>query len=163
MSGTVVLVRWIVQWAALEDMQDFASRYCKRRFAGDLGDRARIVSHELLENAVRFATVGDDLEYEIRDRPSGFEIRVTNDAVDSRIAILRKRIIEMREGDADDAYRKALRKLLSDASDAKVANAGIGLLRARYEASVDFNVAVTGRSVTVIATANSNRSSLGRG
>ena len=157
MSGTVALVRWPVQWAALEDMQDFASRYCKRRFPGDVGDRARVVSHELLENAVRFATVGSDLEFEIRDLLTGFEVRVSNDAVDSRMAILRKRIAETRDGDADEAYRRALRKLLVDASDPKLVNIGIGLLRARYEANVDFSVAATGRRVTVTATGTSAR------
>lgn len=162
MPQTVALVRWPVEWEALEDMQTFASRFAARRFASDLGDRARIASHELLENAVRYATAGSEVEYEVRDVGSGFEIRVTNAAVESRVALLRKRVADLADGDTGDSYRRALRRVFDQTSEQSNSggSGGLGLLRVRHEAAVDISIEVESKRVTVVAL---GRSGYGQG
>lgn len=153
-NSAFAFVRWAVAWDALDDMQDFATRYCRRRWSGDLADRARLAACELLENAVRYATAGSEVALTIVDTAIGFELRVTNDAVESRVALLRKRIEETSSPGAGDAYRKALRKLLSETGEHSAAS-GLGLLRLRHEAGVDLALEVQGKKTTVIATATS--------
>ena len=153
---TVVLVRWAVEWwEALNDMQDFASSYCARRFSGDLGDRARMASNELLENAVRYAIPGSEVVYEVRELKNGFAICVSNEAVSSRIVWLEKRISELRIAHSEDAYRAAVRRLI-ETGDRGIGG-GLGLLRVRHEANVELSVTVTGKHVTVMAVGETTR------
>jgi hypothetical protein len=149
-SSWVVYVRWAVDWAALEEMQDFAGKYCHRRYGADLGDRARLAVHELLENAVRYALSGSEVAFALRDIDAGFEARVENDSVESRISLLRKHIQEVQSPNPAEVYQRALRKLLTDSPDG--IGGGLGLLRARNEANVDLALEVSGRRVTMIAT-----------
>jgi anti-sigma regulatory factor (Ser/Thr protein kinase) len=150
----VAMVRWSVEWEALEDIQHFAERYLQRRLPKDSAERARFASLELLENAVRYACAGGEVTYEVYVTPSGFEIRVTNEAVDSRVAILKKRVEQLAEGNVAETYKRALRKLLEPAEPR--GSGGLGLLRVRHEANVEVSLEVEGRRVTVIAIGESS-------
>jgi hypothetical protein len=149
-KDVVAFVRWSVDWDALDDMQAFASRYVRRRWPGELADRARVSACELLENAVRYATAGGTVDLSLLDHATGFEVRVANDAVPARQQILRKCIQDCAHDDATEQYRRSLRRLLTDTEGAS--NASLGLLRIRCEAAVELAVQVEGKRVTVVAT-----------
>jgi hypothetical protein len=148
---TVVHVSWAVEWwDALKEMQEFASTYCARRFPGELGDRARLASNELLENAVRYATPGSEVVYEVLDLRGGFGVRVVNDAVASRIPWLRRRIEELAAPDSQSAYRSAVRRLVETGD--RGLGGGLGLVRVRHEAAVELAIDISGSRVAVTAT-----------
>lgn len=151
MFGEVVAqVRWPVEWEALDDMQAFATRYARRRWGGELGERARLGACELLENAVRYATAGSSIELDLVDRLGAFEVRVTNVSVPSRQVLLRRHVESLAAEDAGAAYRRALRRLLVEPETEGTSR--LGLLRLRHEAGLDIAVRVDGKRVTVIAT-----------
>jgi hypothetical protein len=152
LAALLAFVRWPVAWDALGEMETFAEHFLRRRFSAELAERGRMAANELLENACRYAIAGGEVALEVRDAGSGFEIRVTNDAVESRVAILRKRIDEIAGDDGHDAYKRALRKLMNEPEGA--VSSGLGLLRARQEAGVGIALEVNGKQVTVIATSN---------
>jgi hypothetical protein len=157
LNDTLALVRWPSEWEALEEMQDFARHFFRRHFSSDLADRGRIAANELFENACRYATAGHHVAIEIRGDSTGFTLRVTNEAVEARVALLRKRIADIAGGDATASYHRALRRLLDENSDVG-AGAGLGLLRARVEAAVDLELEQEGRRITVIATSGAGQS-----
>jgi hypothetical protein len=141
-------VTWPAHWEALGDIQDFASRYVRRHWSGELAERVRMSASELVDNAMRYATASTDIRLVIVDVPGGFALEVTNDAVESRIVILRKRVQETVAEDASGRYGNALRRLVSSPGTPAI---GLGLLRLRHEARVDLSVVSDGRRVIVSA------------
>jgi hypothetical protein len=154
LSDILAHVRWPVEWQALEDMQEVTSRIIRRRFTGDLADRGRFAAQELLENAVRYAIAGGEITVDVRESALGLELRVTNDAVASRMALLRKRIVEVSTGEPAVPYERALRRLIVGPTDPSAAAAGLGLLRVRHEADAQLELQTDHRRVTVIARAH---------
>lgn len=150
MTIPVVMIRFRGEPDAITDVQGFLGRHLLRVFAGDLGERARIAAYELVENAGRYSTAGSDIDLEVLDTGNGFSVKVSNDAVGARVAMLRRQIETAAQLETTEQYARALRRHIETKAD-NMMRIGFGLLRARHDAIVELSLAVDDRRVVVLA------------
>jgi hypothetical protein len=128
------------------DVGSFAGRLANRMFAGETGQRARIAAHELIENAGRFAAAATEIVVELLSDQGAFELRVSNVALGSRIALLKQQVALAQSIEDTGHYAKLIRARIG-AHDGQ----GLGLLRVRHDAMVELAVELDGPRVTVTA------------
>src|SRR6185436_5963578 len=77
----LVFMRFRPAWAYIDGVREFCRFFCQTTYPQhDLGERARVVLQETLENAVNYPTAGQLSELELKvhaDRDS-FEIAITS-------------------------------------------------------------------------------------
>lgn len=146
---SVVQVRFQPIWDHIEALRTFVGAYCRTRLSAAAAERAILVAHELLENAVRYGDVTAEVEFDLRVDPAGrmFEIRVINDAVASRSEILKKELERIDRLEPETAFGTAVQRARSTRS----ASGMLGLSRVRFEGQVELTAHVDGRRVEVVA------------
>lgn len=149
-EAPLISIRSTTSWEISEDIRRFVEAFCRNRFTKFLAERVTLASQELLQNAVDYCSVASEVVYELRHSESRrmVEVRVSNTAVQSRIAVLQKRVLELRDVDPAKAYAMAMRSLAERGGSS---SAMLGLARVRNEAGMSIRVKVDGSRVTVIA------------
>jgi hypothetical protein len=153
------------------DVVGFTARHAARMFVGDLGQRARIATHEIVENAGKFSSATGEILLELFADGAGFDLRVSNDALGSRIAILRRQVELAQTIDTTEQYARLMRKHLDTRNEPSTLTPGIGLFRVRHDALVEIVLTTDGARVTItargqpvapVAAARANRQSSSR-
>lgn len=134
--------------AVVSTVRRFTTEFYRRTIADDeLAQRVALATHELLENAVAYAT---DEETEIRIEVVGDQlvVKTWNRALPERLARLRAAMDEMNaEPDADRYYQKLLIR-----ASKSLEGSGLGLARVRAEAEMQLRYEIDQDRVCVMAT-----------
>jgi hypothetical protein len=129
-------MRFRPAWAYIEGIREFGRFFCETTFGQtDLGERARVVIQEALENAVKYSMKGDDSELTLTilgdDR--AIEIAVSSFPDPSHLGALKDEIESMRNQDPEAAYLAAFERAAENPEGAS----RIGIARMRYEGGVE--------------------------
>lgn len=144
----LLLTRLNADWQYIRPTVEFARVSVAIRTSEDQGDRIALILHELLENAVKYGGLGEDIRLELRLRLfSGFQIRVSNRAVATRVSLLRNEVERLGSMPPPTAFAEALKRAGSLPEGASM----IGLSRITHEGRVQIEVLFDQRRVTVIA------------
>jgi hypothetical protein len=145
-SDLALFVKFPPKWAHIEPLRQYIDLAARGRGYNGTADKLNIVAQELLENAVKYGDPGSEVELELRiDAAKGIEIRVTNKAHRSRVALLEKEFQRIQAEPAREAFTKALQRLQRLPDGATM----LGLARIAMEASV--NLRVSGDQVIITA------------
>jgi hypothetical protein len=136
------------RWSNVRPVVEFVSFTVSIRAGTTTAERAAMVAHELLENAVKYGDLLRDIVLEVdATNGGGFEIRVANRAVPSRIAILQREIRRLDAADAADGLIDAMKRAARLPAGASM----LGLARLRFELRVILDFQIRGEHVLVIA------------
>jgi two-component sensor histidine kinase len=122
----------------------------------DLIFRVAMTSHELLENASKYAVGGAaTLRASLQPQESGLRIEValTNETTSAHIERLRDRIGVLRGSKDPVRQYQALMRLNLEARD----ESGLGLARIRAEGEMNLELQVQDETVTIVASADVGR------
>src|SRR5262245_32128129 len=106
----LVYMRFRPAWAYIEGIREFGRFFCTTTFgATDLGERARVVIQEALENAVKYSAKGEDSELTLTILGDGnsIEIAVSSFPDPEHVVTLREEIESLRNQDPEEAYMAA--------------------------------------------------------
>lgn len=148
-GDVVTLVRVPPRWPNIRPIAAHVEFCVTSMTYEERGKRAGVVAHELLENAVKYGDLSNNLEIEVRMPPSGmrFVIRVTNRATSSRVQSLREEIERIARVSPEQAFLEAIRR----ASGRPNGNSMIGLARITHEGGVTLSVDELQGVVSVVA------------
>src|SRR5690349_19201778 len=110
LPSPVLQVRLAPQWDQIELIRRFVGEVVLRSVGEGQQSRVVAVVHELLENAMKFGLVTQDINLEIRLSPSGrdFVVLVTNAAGSSRTELLRRALTRLNELSPEQGYASAM-------------------------------------------------------
>lgn len=133
----------------IQQLRRFATDYCKLAHGPDVAGRVELVSHELLENAFKYGTVGGQLSFSLSLTKGGgaFEIRVDNEALPSRVEILQRQLERLSKNEGGAGFLDDLVGF----TDGRMAMAQLGLRRVKYEGRVELELKHEGRRVSMLA------------
>ena len=131
----LVYVRFRPAWAYLDAIREFTSIFCKTTFDDDMAERARMVIHEMLENAIKYSEEVD-LEVTLTRAAAGVELAVTSRPLAQHLAHLRKELTALFQLPAEEAFMRAMER----AADLPNGEARLGLARVRLEGRFDLSV-----------------------
>jgi hypothetical protein len=146
-SHRLVELRFKPLWLYVDEVREFCGFFARATFEdAELGERVRLVVHELVENAIRY---GDERELELRlERTEGaVVIRVANTTSDERASKLAARFSELMASSAADAYANALQSSVTRPA----IESGLGLPRIRAEGQVDLELEMQPGRVCITA------------
>jgi hypothetical protein len=153
----VVYVRFLPSWNHIEPLRLYIDVAVRSKTRNGMADRATMVAHELLENAVKYGDPTADVELQvyIAELGSAVDVRVSNKAHPSRVAILEREFQRTRGDSAREAFARALQRLQ------KLPNGTTMLGLARIATEATLQVEVSGDRVIVSARVeiSTNRSS----
>lgn len=137
-EGHLVHVRLRPLWAYIEGIREFGAFFCETTFdKEDLVERVRLVTHELLENAVKYSrTEWSEIEFSIRAERDTFQISVTNYATKESADCLEQDLDFVLSEAAESSYRSAIKR----AAGGPQGQSKLGLARIRYEGQVDLSI-----------------------
>ncbi|MBN2193106.1 MAG: hypothetical protein JW751_09845 [Polyangiaceae bacterium] len=130
----------------LDVAHKFVEGYLKLRFRPNLAQRVTLAAYELVANALAYGSVAGEVGVEVAETPGTLEVRVSNEAVASRIAVLVERVQRL-EADSDAVYLEEIRR-----STAGGLRAMLGLARVCHEGGCALSVVKNDRQVVVTAT-----------
>jgi hypothetical protein len=134
------------------DVSQRVGDFCEARFRDpDVRSRLHMAAHELAENVGKYATSsGASLQVELepwRDDACCVSIRTRNQAAPTRLAEAVRRLDEvMRARDPVALYDR-----LIEESPPVEGVSGLGLARIKAEGGLDFDYAISGNELTVVA------------
>lgn len=143
-------IRMLPDWGLVQKTSELIAAYFDSRLSGRSGERFAVAAHELLEGAARYCPPREEIDLQVLTDPdvSWVEIRVTHEAVASRVTMLEKAVHQvMGFEDPKDALLDAMRK----ASAPGDASFMLSFARIRHEARLDVSALVQDRKITVIA------------
>lgn len=132
----LVELRFKPLWLYVDQVRELCGFFARATFEDEIvGERVRLVVHELVENAIRY---GDDRELELRlERTThGLMIRVANTTSAERASKLAAHFAQMMTSSAADAYARALQSAVTRPSS----ESGLGLPRIRCEGQVELEL-----------------------
>jgi hypothetical protein len=135
----LVFVRVRPAWTCIDSLREFCGSLCEATFRSkSLADRARLVIHETLENAVKYSTsdAHNQLDLTIWTDGETIEISVGSRPDPEHLSRFRAELSKLYAVDAKQAYLAAFRR----AAAAPGQTSKLGLARIRYEAEVDLTV-----------------------
>jgi hypothetical protein len=150
----IVSVRLDTVWAYVGVFRNFLRGYLQHRLDERSAERLAMISQELLENAMKYGTSGVDIEFDLLVSPMRrstvqrtFQVRVSNDAIDTRIALLKKEMARIQQLPPEGAFLQSMQ--LSSRRVPGITM--LGLSRIRFEGKVDLRVDIASARVTVTA------------
>ena len=126
----IIHIRLRPLWAYLDGIREFARFFCTTTFDEVVAERAQLVIHEMLENAVKYSERdANDVELAIRSDGRLLDISVTNRPSTEALAVLRAEFASLSSRDAETAYFDAVTR----ASAVPNGASRLGLARMRFE------------------------------
>lgn len=130
-------MRFRPAWAYIEGIREFGRFFCQVTYgATDMGERARVVLQEALENAVKYST-GEDTELEVMITAieGQLEFSVSSLPDPKHLPQLKAELEQLAATDPEEAYLAAFVR----ASEQPDAASRLGLARMRYEGGVELS------------------------
>jgi hypothetical protein len=134
------------QLDALGYTHGFIAVYLRQRFLPTIAEPLTLAAYELLDNALSYGSVSENVRLEIIENSSMVGVRVTNASIPARIDMLVAHIERLRISD-EPVFIDELRRALSGGH----ARAMLGLARITHEAGLDLQLYVEDQRVTVVA------------
>lgn len=131
----------------LASIQTFVGAYVNARYRTKPAERVRVVTCELLDNAVNYGSIRGDVVYELAESPDNLQVRVSNEAVDARVAMLRERLRRLAQS-AETVFMEEMSRSVQGG----IPKAMLGLARVCHEAAMKVELSIEGRRVTISAT-----------
>jgi hypothetical protein len=150
----LISIRFDMVWGYVALFRNFVAGYLQNRLDARNAERLAMIAQELLENAMKYGSSGVDIEVELLVSPvqrstvqRTFQVRVSNDAIDTRIALLKKEMARIQQLPPESAFLQSMQ--LSSKRVPGITM--LGLSRIRFEGKVDLRVDVAPPKVTVSA------------
>lgn len=148
----VVFMRFRPAWAYIDGIREFGRFFCATTFGTpELAERACLVIHEALENAVKYSTQSPESELELLIRSDGDRIEISVSSLPDAVHVewLKSELSGLHSLDPEQAYLAAFLR----ASSEPEASSRLGLARIRYEGGVELSmVEEDGGRIRVTAT-----------
>ncbi|HQP33630.1 MAG TPA: ATP-binding protein [Polyangiaceae bacterium] len=133
----IVHIRLRPLWAYVDGIREFARFFCSTTFDEGVADRAQLVIHEMLENAVKYSSrESDEVELAIRSDGGSIDITVANQPTPDSLELLRSEFASLSERDAETAYVEAM----SRATQLPSGVSRLGLARIRFEGRFELSL-----------------------
>jgi len=135
----LVFMRFRPAWAYIDGIREFGRFFCATTFnAPELAERARVVIHEALENAVKYSTDAPDGELELSIRKDGgdLEIAVSSLPDAQHVKRLREELRDLHSLAPEEAYLAAFMRAAEEPDE----SSRLGLARIRYEGGVELSI-----------------------
>ena len=124
----------------------FVTEYGGQRFAPTVAERIALASNELIENAIRYGSVAQEVGYTLELHPDYVEVAVTNKTVAARLEMLNEHVRRL-ERNAENVYAAEIGRSLGTSARRSM----LGLARIRHEGGMSLHVSANGTEVTVRA------------
>ena len=131
---------------ALEYTHSFIMAYVADHFRAAVGQRLSVGAYELLSNALNFGSVSSDIVLELIESDSFVGIRVSNEAIQARIAMLTEHLLKLRTN-AEQTFLEELRRSVTGG----IPRPMLGLARVTHEVGLTLDLQVQERRVSVTA------------
>jgi hypothetical protein len=131
---------------SLEGTHQFLNGYTKGRFRTQIAQRLSVAAYELLANALNYSSMAEEVAVELMELPESAAIRVTNETIAPRISMLSEHVAKIRTN-AEATLVEEMRRSVAGGPVRPM----LGLARVVHEASMQLDVAVQGRRVTLTA------------
>ena len=143
------LVSIVTAQDALEYTHVFVAAYCKHRFRATVAEGLTVAAHELLENAINYGSVSNQVLFEIVERTGAAAVRVTNETIPARVEMLRTHVEKL----AANPEAVMLDEMKRSMSSSRI-RPMLGLARVVQEAGLGLELYIVGSRVTVLARAS---------
>jgi hypothetical protein len=142
-----LLVRITPVWEHIEPLRQYVNVWVKTKAGMEVADRSGLIVQELLENAVKYGDPKADVELALCVHRAGqaIDIRVSNRAHPSRLAILEREVHRNRANEPREAFARALERLQRLPEGSSM----LGLSRVALESTLDVEIGID--SVTMTA------------
>ena len=132
---TELHLRFPKEWDQLDVVRESCGFFARAAYRDVVvGQRVELVVHELVENAIKYATPEEDrVEVDVQGNAHEFEVSVWNRSAHEHVGTLLGVLAELEQSDPAEAYASAMRRC---AGSAPSASGGLGLARIAYEAKV---------------------------
>lgn len=124
----------------------FITEYGTQRFAPTVAERIALASNELIENAIRYGSVAQEVGYTLELQGDYVEVAVSNKTVAARIEMLNEHVRRL-ERNAESVYSAEIGRSLGTGGRRSM----LGLARIRHEGGMTLHVGSNGTEVTVRA------------
>ncbi|MGH7435253.1 MAG: hypothetical protein ACRENE_06235 [Polyangiaceae bacterium] len=142
----VVEIRSRCHDEVVEYTHAFASAYARSRFRSAVVQPISVASYELLSNAVNYGSAVGEIVFQFIEAPQSVGVRVSNDAVQVRIDMLRAHL-ERIGRDPEGAFLEEMRRSMGGGAG----RAMLGLARIVHECKLTLDVHIDGSHVTIAA------------
>jgi hypothetical protein len=147
-TPTVLWARFAPSWEQIEPLRLFVESFARTRIGAECAAHAGMAVSELVENAVKYGDLAQDIQIEVRLHGVAGEtlmVSVSNHAQPARIRILQKEFAACQGEQASTAFARAVDRLQRLPQGTSM----LGL--ARIAAEVDLDLRVDGGEVTMTA------------
>jgi len=132
--------------AGLEYTHKFIEAYAADHFRGAVAARLSVGAYELLANAINFGSVSSEIVLELLESESLIGVRVSNEAIQARIAMLKDHLSKLR-ANPERTFLEELRRSMTGG----IPRPMLGLARVAHEAGLALDLQVQDRRVFVTA------------
>lgn len=143
-------IRMLPDWGLVQRTSELIAAYFESRLSGREGERLAVAAHELLESAARYCPPREEIDLQVMTDPdvTWVEIRVTHEAVASRVTMLEKAVQQvMSFSDPKEALLDAMRKAAAPGDASFI----LSFARVRHESRLEMSALVQDRKITVMA------------
>lgn len=131
---------------SLDGTHEFLSGYTKNRFRTQIAQRLSVASYELLSNALNYSSMAEEVTIELMELHDSAAIRVANETIGARISMLNEHVGKIR-ANAEATLVEEMRRSVTGGPVRPM----LGLARVVHEASMQLDIAVEGKRVTLTA------------
>jgi hypothetical protein len=131
---------------SLEATHGFLSGYTKSRFRPQVAQRLSVAAYELLSNGLNYSSMADEITVELLDLPDASAVRVANETIAPRISMLSEHMGKLRQS-AEATLVDEMRRSVAGGPVRPM----LGLARVVHEASMQLDLVVAERRVTMTA------------
>ncbi len=142
----VVEIRSRCHDEVVEYTHAFASAYARSRFRSAAVQPISVASYELLSNAVNYGSAVGEIVFQFLEAPQSVGVRVSNDAVQVRIDMLRSHL-ERIGRDPEGAFLEEMKRSMGGGAG----RAMLGLARIVHECKLILDVHIEGSYISIAA------------